>query len=526
MPDVVASRLKTWSPAVTFTRAVLLNARRDPNKPAIVFNGAVLSYRALADRIGRLMEALDGLKVRPGDVVTLLSDNHPDMLAGYFAILGLGAIPAPINYRLRLGDMEHIVGHTDSRVLLINAAFLDQAPSLLGKVEHAIVFGEVGSQALPSNAIAIDRLLGKTSGREPDLGRSRCLSLLHTSGTTGRPKGALRANWGFEERAIEQGFVPGDRMLCVMPVCLSAGYGYTLLPLHLGATIFLEREIDEDRIIDMIGREGITSTFMIPSILQRIIDHPRVGDLNAVSMRLLQSGAGALTYDLRKEVVARFGSILGIYAGSTEVGPYTNYRGDDVLRKITGNCIGKPFFGVEVRLLDDDGEDVADGETGTICIRSHLNFDGYWREPELTETTRMGDFVTVGDLGRVDEEGYLYLVGRKRDVIKSGGINVPAAQVEEVIARHPAVAEVACIGLNDRRLTEVICAAVVLKAGAALTERDLIAFCEPHLSRFQLPRKLVVVSDLPKNLTGRVVKDDLRAQVAVLLDNEENKAHG
>lgn len=525
MPEQVAERLRSWSPALSFTRAVMLNARRNPRRPAIVFQHEAITYGALAERIGRLMEGLDRLDVRPGEVVTLLSDNHPDMLVAYLAILGIGAIPAPINYRLRLSDMEHIVGHTDSRVLFMNAAFLDAAPTLPGKVEHMVVFGADADQPLPSNALPIGWLLAETRGLAPDLGRSHCMSLLHTSGTTGRPKGALRANWGMEERAIEQGFATDDRMLCVMPICLSAGYGYTLLPLYLGATAYLEREIDAERIVELIVREAITSTFMIPSILQRILDHPKVGALDKTAMRLIQSGAGALSMELRQEVVGRFGPILGIYAGSTEAGPYTNYKGPDVLRKSTGNCIGKPFFGVEVCLLDDDGNDVSQGGVGAIAIRSHLNFDGYWREPELSAATRLGDCVTVGDLGRFDGEGYLYLVGRKRDIIKSGGINVPAAEVEDVVARHPAVAEVACIGLPDRRLTEIICATVVLKPGASLGERELTAFCEPHLSRFQLPRLLVVVPELPKNLTGRVVKDELRAMVDALLEQEKRKTH-
>jgi acyl-CoA synthetase (AMP-forming)/AMP-acid ligase II len=520
MPDALTSSLKNWKPAVTFTRSLALNARRNPSRAAIVFQGGSISYKTLAQRVWRLMHALDDLAVRPGDVVTLLSDNHPDMLVAYLAIMGLGALPAPINYRLKLSDMEHIAEHTDSRLLFVSEAYLEQVPTLIDKVDRVIVFARSSRAGLPSKAISIEDLISGASDREPDFNRSACGALLHTSGTTGRPKGALRSKWAMEERAIEHGFSPDDRMLCVMPVCLSAGFGYTLLPLFLGATVYLEKEVDPDRIISLIAGEGITSTFMIPSIVQRVLDNPKVSTIGRGSMRLIQSGAGAVPIDLRGEVVDRFGPVLGIFAGATETGPYTNYKGPDVLAKTTGNCIGRPFHGVEVRLLDDDGVEVGEGEVGTIAIRSHLGFDGYWREPELTASTRIGDYLSVGDLGQFDEEGFLYLVGRKRDVIKSGGINVPAAQVEDVVSRHPAVAEVACIGLPDRRFTEIICAAVVLKPGASITLEGLIEACEPYLSRFQLPRKLVILSELPKNLTGRVVKDDLRATVAAMLQED------
>ncbi|MFV0512126.1 MAG: class I adenylate-forming enzyme family protein [Jhaorihella sp.] len=523
MPDLLAQQLRNWEPPVSFTRQVMLNAQRMPRRDAIVFDGRTMSYGALASRVRRLMRGLDKLRVRQNEIVTLLASNHPDMLVAYLAILGVGAIPAPINYRLRVEDMRYIVENCDSRTLIVDTAHLELLPQIAGSVEHVLVIGDNAGLPLPSGAIPLDRAVSREDDGPCDMIRSHSMSLLHTSGTTGRPKGALRSKWGMEERALEQGFRPNDRMLCVMPVCLSAGYGYTLLPLYLGATAYLEKEVDEDRILDLIGREGITSTFMIPSILQRVMDHPGIGALNDVALRTLQSGAGPVPMDLREAVTDRFGPVLGIYAGSTETGPYANYGGRDILRKSEGNCIGRPFFGVEICLVGEDGAPVNPGETGEIAVRSHLNFSGYWREPELTAETSLNGMVGVGDLGRFDDEGFLYLVGRKRDVIKSGGINVPAAQVESVIERHPAVAEVACIGLPDRQFTEVICAAIVLKPGARLDLADLQTFCSDSLSRFQLPRRLVLLGQLPRNLTGRVIKDELRNMIEK--DFEESQTH-
>lgn len=492
-----------------YTRALELNARRYPKKPAIVYDGQAWSYAYLFERVMRLGALLTAHGVRAGDRVSILSENHPDMLALIFAALGLGASPAPINYRLKDDDIAYIACNSAAKVIVLGPGYEHHADLL--------------AQALPDASLfLIDRAMGEKSARTIDamIADARPasfdwtvatnLALLHTSGTTGRPKGALRSRWGLTARAIEQGFSPEHRTIGAMPLCLSYGYGYSLLVLYLGATLYLEADFEPEKIARLLKDEGINSMFLIPTLIQRIVDHPGFSRFDSPSLQLIQNAAGALPFDTRAAMVDKFGPILSTYAGSTESGPYANLKGHDILRHQTASCIGRVFFGSEVRLLDDDGRDVGPGEAGEICVRGVSQYDEYLNESELTAETRRGDMVTVGDLGRFDDEGFLFLVGRKRDIIKTGGINVPAADVEDVISRHPAVAEVACVGFPDRTWGEVICAAIVLRPSAASAETEFADFCSRHLSRFQVPRKFVFLPTLPRNLTGKVVKDDLR----------------
>ncbi|TXL70173.1 long-chain fatty acid--CoA ligase [Vineibacter terrae] len=493
-----------------YTRALFLNARRYPRKPAIVFAGEACTYAQLYDRVARLGALLAAQGVGAGDRVSLLSENHPDMLAVMLAALGLGASPAPINYRLKDDDIAFIARNSAAKVVVLGPGYGGHADLLSQALPQArlLSLGPAASGAAPD---AIDTLIAAARPLAFDWTAATNLALLHTSGTTGRPKGALRARWGLSARAIEQGFTQDDRTLGVMPLCLSYGYGYSLLPLYLGATLYLEPDFDEQRVAGLLEAEGINSTFMIPTLVQRLVDYEGFASLKCPSLRLIQNAAGALSYETRAAVVDKLGYVLSTYAASTESGPYANLKGRDILRDQTASGIGRTFFGSEVRLLDDDGHDVATGAVGEICVRGASQYDEYLNEPELTAETRRGDMVSVGDLGRFDDEGFLFLVGRKRDIIKTGGINVPAADVEDVIARHPAVAEVACVGLPDRAWGEMICAAIVLRPGSgAPADIDVAGFCTQRLSRFQVPRRFVFLPSLPRNLTGKVVKGDLR----------------
>ena len=486
-----------------YARALFLNARRFPQKPAVVFEERSWNYAQFYDRVARLGALLAAHGVGRGDHVSLLSENHPDMLAAMFAALALGASPAPINYRLKDDDIAFIARNSAAKVVFLGKGY--------GR------YGDLMADALPKahrmSLESIDDLLAEAKPLTFDWTAATNLALLHTSGTTGRPKGALRSRWGLGARAIEQGFSQDDRTLGVMPLCLSYGYGYSLLPLYLGATLYLEADFEAERVMRLLEDDGINSTFMIPTLIQRLVDHGKFASLRCPSLRLIQNAAGALPYETRQAIVDRLGPVLSTYAASTESGPYANLKGRDILRHETASCIGRPFFGSEVRLLGDDGREVDRGEVGEICVRGPCQYEAYLNEPALTAETRRGDMITVGDLGRFDEDGFLFLVGRKRDIIKTGGINVPAGDVEDVLARHPAVAEVACVGVPDRAWGEAICAAIVVKPATKTEEIDFAGFCTQHLSRFQVPRKFVFLPELPRNLTGKVVKDELRRRI-------------
>jgi acyl-CoA synthetase (AMP-forming)/AMP-acid ligase II len=264
---------------------------------------------------------------------------------------------------------------------------------------------------------------------------------------------------------------------------------------------------------------------LLPAMLQAMVEHPRFGSADLSSLRVIQSGAGALSGTLKRALLKRFGDgVLNIYAASSEVGPYANLKGAEVRNHLDGNCVGRPFFGVELKLLGDDGAEVAPGEVGEICCRSESQYDEYFEDPELTASTRRGDFLSVGDLGRLDANGLLHFVGRKRDIIKSGGINIYASEIEEALQQHPAVAEAHCVGLPDDRWTELICAVIVPRAGRQPTADDITGFASAHLAAYKKPRRVVFMAAVPKNLTGRVLKTQLIEQVLALPapDTKEN----
>ncbi|WP_418319881.1 class I adenylate-forming enzyme family protein [Piscinibacter sakaiensis] len=498
--------------AMTLLHALRLNARRNPRRTAIRFRGTALSYAELLRRAERAMCTLAELGLRPGEKVPMLSHNHADMLVAYFALTGIGAIPAPLNYRLADDDLRHGIDAAHARFVLLGSGFAERADALADPAWRWIWFADAEDHA-PADALRWRALQAPGPGSPPE-GRASSTVMLHTSGTTGRPKGALRSRFGFEERAIEQGFGIDDQTLCVLPICLGAGCVYTLLPLYLGASVHLHEHFDAGAVIDAIESEGIHSSMLLPAMLQAMIEHPRFASAGLSSLRVIQSGAGALSGALKRALLDRFGDgILNIYAASSEVGPYANLKGAEVRDHLDSNCVGRPFFGVELKLLGDDGVEVRPGEVGEICCRSDSQYDEYFEDDELTRSTRRGDFLTVGDLGRLDSQGLLHFVGRKRDIIKSGGINIYASEIEEVLQQHPAVVEAHCVGLPDDRWTELICAVIVARSGEQPTVDEITSFAAAHLAAYKKPRRVVFMTEVPKNLTGRVLKVQLVEQV-------------
>lgn len=498
--------------SMTPLHALRLNARRTPRRTAIRFRDIELGYAELLALTESAMRAFAGLGVEAGEKVPMLSYNHPHMLIAYFALTGIGAIPAPLNYRLTDDDLRHAMNAAHARFVLLGSGFEERAEALAAARRHWIWFADAQPHA-PAGSLRWEEWLASAQGAVPE-GRAGSTIMLHTSGTTGRPKGALRSRFGFEERAIEQGFGMDDRTLCALPICLAAGCVYTLLPLYLGADVTLLEHFDAGTVIDTIERERIQSTMLLPAMLQAMVDHPRFASADLSSLRVVQSGAGALSAPLKRAVLGRLGNgILNIYAASSEVGPYANLKGAEVLEHLEGNCVGRPFFGVELKLLDDDGREVSRGEVGEICCRSGSQYDEYFEDPELTASTRRGDFLTVGDLGRIDENGLLHFVGRKRDIIKSGGINIYASEIEEVLQLHPAVAEAHCVGLPDERWTELICAVIVPQPGCRPGADEITAFAAARLAPYKKPRRVVFMAQVPKNLTGRLMKAQLVEQV-------------
>lgn len=318
--------------------ALRLNARRLPHRTALRFRDQAWSYAELLARAERAAAALALLGIAPGEKVPMLSVNHPDMLVAYFALTGIGAVPAPLNYRLADEDLRHGIAAAHARFVLLGSGFSERAAALADAAWQPIGFADLAHDASPG-AWRWDELL-QSATQDLRAGREGSTIMLHTSGTTGRPKGALRSRFGFEQRAIAQRFGIDDRTLATLPLCLSAGCVYTLLPLYLGASVTLLEHFDAGAAIEAIERERITSTMLLPAMLQVMVDHPRWREADLSSLRVIQSGAGTLSGTLKRRLLDRLGEgVLNIYAASTEVGPYANLDGADVARHLEGNCV-------------------------------------------------------------------------------------------------------------------------------------------------------------------------------------------
>jgi len=508
-------------PSLHLIEALRLNARRLPRQPAMVFKDRTRTYAEMYARATRFANALRARGYGKDDKISILSWNHDDFFMALFAITGIGAVPALINYRITDDDIRYCVEASDSRALLLGGTFADKMALLAPATEDVIFMDADATDPLPAGALSLEALIAEASDEEIPREMWGSQIMLHTSGTTGRPKGALRTRIGFEERAIEQGFRMDDRKLCIAPACLGTGCYYGLLPMYFGGTSYLMEQFDPDAAIGIMERERITAALLLPTMLRDIVDSPRWKTADLGALHLIQSGAGEVDRSLKEAVIEKCGPILSIWAASSETGPYANVKGTDVLEKADGNCVGRVFFGTELKLLDDDGNEVPQGEVGEICVKCDSQFDGYYKDPELTESTRRGAFITVGDLGYLDPDGYLYFTGRKRDVIKSGGINIYAPEIEEKLREHPAIADAACVGVPDPKWIETVCAVIVREAGADLTAADVDAFCQTALAGYKRPRKVVFLESLPRNLTGRVLKAELRETAARMVAEAE-----
>ena len=502
---------------IPFSRMLELNTYKHPHKPAIIYESWVWSYEKVNKQVNRLANALFALGYRKGDNIAVLMENRPELLISYYALGKLGIVSVSFNYRLSDNDFRHVLINSDVRAIIIEKDYFEKIDNLGIPFRHTIIVEDNGktfsnTSLFGENLIGYNSLLNNAYDRRPEFVAYSPVAINHTSGTTGVPKGVVRSRYGFFERVVEQGWGPDDKMLIVVPACLSMGFAYTLLAHYLGGTIVFVKKFDPEQVLQKVESEKINAAIFVPTMLKQITDVPKIRRYDLSSMRVMLSGAGEVTDKVRLAAIDLFGPVLNIYAGSTEAGLYSNLRPGEIMAKIGGgNCVGRPFYGVEkIVLLGKDGREVQVGEVGEICVRSPSPFDGYYRDPEGSAELRRGDCLSVGDLGRFDEEGYLYFVGRERDIIKSGGINVYAPEIEEVIMEHPEIKEAAIIGIPDPKWTEAIMAVVVRVPGTGISEEEVIRHCERRLASYKKPRHVRFIDELPKNLTGKVLKEELR----------------
>jgi fatty-acyl-CoA synthase len=475
--------------------------RAYPHHRALVFGEEVRTHAELHDRAARLASALEAGGVRPGDRVALLLHNRIEFVESLLACHRLAAVAVPINFRLAPDEVEYILADSGAVALIC-----DSPPPASGDVPMVLEVGPVYDAAVTS---APPREAAPPIEDDPAL-------ICYTSGTTGRPKGAVLTHrnlvastlsWIHEMRAGQD-----DVWLSGQPLFHIGGINGLLPFLVLGATVVITptTAFDPEAILRLIEVHGATMCIFVPTQWAAICASDAVKRIDPHQLRVAMWGASPAPRQTLEAMERTFprAAIVSAYGQTETSGATTLLKGPDSTRKM--GSVGKPMLGVELRVVDDALQDTAAGGVGEVVYRGPIVMAGYHQQPEATREAFAGGWFHSGDLARFDEEGYLWLVDRKKDMIVSGGENVYPAEVERVLLDHPAVAEAAVIGVPHPRWVETPVAFVVAGAGAEPDEAELIAHCRKFLAGFKKPSAVIVVDELPHNAGGKVLKRRLR----------------
>jgi acyl-CoA synthetase (AMP-forming)/AMP-acid ligase II len=494
---------------------VSLHAQSKPDAVAQIEEDRRLTWRELLARRNRLAGALAKLGVGRGEHVIVYAPNSLECLLASAATRAANAVPVPMNHRLVAEEISYILENSDAVAAFVGGPFVaiaDEVRQRAAKIRHWILLGEERR----SWATSLDDLLEQDAEPPPvDPAQGLGGSMIYTGGTTGRPKGAFRAA---SDPRVTLAYMQALGMihdphvhLVAGPLYHSAPGSFALFCAVIGGTVVVMRRFDPERALHLIQTHRVTSTFMAPALVKRIVDLPESvrARYDVSSMRSLVVAAAPCPMRVKEEALRYFGPCFYEFYGSTELGINTVLRPEDVLRK-PGSC-GQAAPGIEITLLDDDGNPVPVGEPGELYVRRFGGmYDEYYKSPEATRQTRRGDWYSVGDVARVDADGFYTLCDRKRDMIISGGVNIYPAEIEDVLHRHPAVDDVAVFGVPDDDWGERVHAAVRRRAGCALTADELCAFARKHLADYKVPREVSFPEDFPRDSAGKLVKRLLR----------------
>ena len=495
------------------------SAARVPSRTALVFRDQSDTFAELDTAVNRAANALAAEGVKKGDRVALLSHNSRSFVVLRFALARLGAVTTPINFMLNADDVAFILGHSGASMMLCEDALCpvaDAAMAQNGKSLPKFAIPHAGDTT-PEGWRPVSDLLDHEDDSEVwhDVGSDDPIQMMFTSGTESRPKGAILTSGALFAQytsCIADGEMHEDAVsLHCLPLFHCAQLDCFLSPdLYLGVTSYLHDKADPAEMLAAIEAGGVTKLFCPPTVWIALLRHPDFDKRDLSSLNAGYYGASIMPTAVIEELAARLPNMrLFNFYGQTEMAPMaTVLKPEDQMRKL--GSAGRPAVNVETRVVDDDDQPVPVGEVGEIVHRSAHLITEYHGDPEKTAEAFRNGWFHSGDLGRFDEDGYLYVVDRKKDMIKTGGENVASREVEEAIFRHPAVAEVAVFGVPHPTWIEAVTAVVVPKAGEPLTRDDVMAYCRDTLAHFKAPKLVAIVDQLPKNASGKILKRELR----------------
>ena len=503
---------------VLFDRAV----RQHGDKIAVIDGETVLSYRQLGERATRLASALIGLGLRKGDRAAILTPNCREAVEVDAALFKTGVIKVPLNARISPREIQAMIEDSGASAIFVHyslAHIVAEGREDHKSLRHVIVIGD----AVP-DCLAYEDLLGQGADDPIDanLDADDVYSLVYTSGTSGVLKAAMltHRNWTCLTRVniMRSGADPMKSSVVgyVAPITHAAG-GAILASLVRGSTNMLFRQFEPEAFLGAVEQYGITDVLLVPVMINMLLSSPTVRARDLTSLQSIVYGAAPMSPDRIKLALEIFGPILTQGYGQTEscalissLSKADHLSANDPATAHRLGSAGQPSFECEVRVVDDDGKEIPVGEVGEIIVRGDNVMKGYWNAPELTAETIFDGWLHTRDMGRFDDDGYLYLVDRKSDMIITGGFNVYPTEVENVLYQHPAVYEAAVVSVPDPKWGESIKAVVVLKPGAAVTGEELIDFCRNAMAPFKAPKSVDFLDELPKSAVGKILRRVIR----------------
>jgi len=496
------------------------NAAKFPRNTAVICGDTRLTYLDLNCQVNRLANALLGTGVKKGDRVAVLTDTCPEYVITYFAAAKGGMIIVPVNTTLDMEGIAYIINGAGANTLIYSEKYADLINSArpeLVTIKHYIVIGS------SPGVTAYQDIVSRHSDDEPDVTASEedIAWLCYTSGTTGVPKGVMLTHKNVISNVkdmIVSGCPVGRGEInySMVPMFHATGMLQPLLYYIVGATNVLLERYDPKVVLETIQKEKVTATIVTSPLIAPIIDFPDIHDYDVSSLRLAISGGAPIPEGPARKFNNIFGDIIMAGYGMTEAASFIMIlpllEGPLSKVKRVGSS-GKELVNVEARVVNEEGEDVAPGEVGELLVTGDNIMKGYWQMPEETAKTLEGGYLHTGDLAIKDEEGYFYITGRKKDVIFTDGKGVLSPEIENVISLHPAVSEVAVIGVPDEKLGEIVKAFIVSKQGQTAAERDIMEWCARQLEDYKVPKVVKFITGLPKTASGKVQKTVLEKQV-------------
>ncbi|MGB9700798.1 MAG: class I adenylate-forming enzyme family protein [Thermodesulfobacteriota bacterium] len=499
---------------------LLRNVHEYPHKIAVIFGRKRYSYKIFNERVNRLANALLKMGVGKGDKVAYLLPNCSEFAEISFALSKIGALSVPLNFRLRADELRYVIVNADASFFFYGAEFREVAQGLLPQLDKVKKYMEVGEGSV------YEDILSNSHPEEPNIKvrEEDEHSIMYTSGTTGFPKGVVHTHksriWNSLNMLVDTGLRPSDIFAITTPLFhIAAGHTMLFSTIFIGGTVVILPSFSLPDFFEIIAREKITAFFAVPTMFQRMIEHPQFSAYDLSSVRLLFTGGAVTPPEMKERIMKSFPTAtLDDLMGLTEGGPLTTFLPHrDALRK--PGSVGRAHFSQMVRVVNEKGEDVKGDEVGEILVKGPAVMKEYYKNPEATAKALREGWIYTGDLARVDEEGYQYLAVRRSDLIISGGENIYPAEVERILLLHPAVQEAAVIGVKDKEWGERVMAVVVLRSGAQVSEEEIINFCKERLASYKRPRQVAFVEELPKNQLGKVLYKELRNR----FDPEEKK---